>query len=328
MLEFAHPRWLWLLLVLAPWLVYEIFGKRRVFLIFPEVSLLKQVAKHSSWWRWLPVVLRGLTIILLVIAIARPRLANKHKEISGRGIDIVLAIDVSGSMKAVDLRPKNRLEASKRVASDFIEQRENDRIGIVIFSESAFTQCPLTLDYNILNKIMESIEVDEDAQGTAIGNGLAMSVARLSQSDAKSKVIILITDGRNNTGEIQPLTAAEMAETYGIKVYTIGVGKEGPVDFPYIDAFGRQRYSKQVIPIDMVTLNKIAQITGTRYARRAQSTEELTAIINQIDEMERSEIKVRHYYEYNELFIYFLWLALLLVVGQTVMRIMFRQELP
>ncbi|MBN1948380.1 MAG: VWA domain-containing protein, partial [Candidatus Cloacimonetes bacterium] len=260
MFEFVEPRWFWLLFLLIPYLLVEILirDRKRLTLLHSQVDLIREIAGRSSWQRFLPLAIKVIIIILMIFALARPRLAFKQQEITGKGIDIILALDVSGSMKAVDFQPVNRLEAAKKVALDFIQRRHNDRIGLIVFSENAFTQCPLTLDYNILMSIMQSIEIDEEANGTAIGMGLATAVARLKDSEAKSKVIILITDGRNNTGEIDPFTAADIAATFGVKVYAIGVGSRDEVDFPVQTAFGIQ-YRKVKIEMDMDTLNRIAE---------------------------------------------------------------------
>ena len=329
MLEFVNPNWFYALLILLPYLTYEIFfkNKRKVRLIHSRLDLIKKVAKHNSVLRFLPIIIRSLIIILLIVSLARPRFAHKKQQITGKGIDIMLAIDVSGSMKAVDFKPTNRLEAAKKVAIVFIEKRRNDRIGLVVFSENSFTQCPLTLDYNILMTIMDNIQINEEASGTAIGMGLAMAVARLKDSEAKSKVIILITDGRNNAGEIDPYTAADFAATYGIKVYTIGVGSKGMVDYPMQTPYGI-RYQKVKIEIDMETLNKVAEMTGTERARRATNTEELKAIIKYIDELEKTEIKIQNYYEYHELFRIYLLLAMILMLIDFVFRTIIRKELP
>jgi Ca-activated chloride channel family protein len=254
-------------------------------------------------------------------------MAYKKQRIKGRGIDILLAIDISGSMKAVDFQPTNRLEAAKKVAAEFIDKRVNDRIGVIIFSDNAFTQCPLTLDYNILMNLLEKIQINEEPSGTAIGMGLATAVARLKDSEAKSKVIILITDGRNNTGEIDPFTAAELAQTFGIKVYPVGVGSKGEVDYPYNTVFG-VRYKKVKIDIDMDALNKIAEITGTERARLAQNTGELEAIIDYIDELEKSEIEIQNYYQYKEMFWYFLLVGLILLILRLFSGLVVFREIP
>jgi Ca-activated chloride channel homolog len=329
MLEFVHPHWFWALLVLLPYFAFEIFykNKKQVTLVHSRIDVLKKVAKRNSFLKYIPLILRSIIIVLLIVSLTRPRLAHKKQEVKGKGIDIMLAIDVSGSMKAVDLKPKNRLEAAKKVANTFIDNRRNDRIGLVVFSENAFTQCPLTLDYNILMTIMDKVKINEEANGTAIGMGLAMSVARLKDSQAESKVIILITDGINNAGEIDPFTAADIAATYGIKVYTIGVGKSGLVDFPHQTRFGIQ-YKKVNIKIDMDTLNKIAQMTGTERARRAQNTEELKAIIRRIDELEKTEIKIENYFQYQELFWSYLLAAMILLILEFVFKIVIIKHLP
>jgi Ca-activated chloride channel family protein len=329
MLEFVNPNWFWALLIILPYLAWEIFfkHKRRVRLPHSRLAILRQASGHNSWLRFLPLLLRLLVITLIIFALARPRLSHQKQEITGQGIDIMLAMDVSGSMKAVDFRPTNRLEAAKNVAKNFVDLRQNDRLGVIIFGDNAFTQCPLTLDYNILRTILDQLEIDEAANGTAIGTGLATAVARLKDSEAKSKVIILLTDGRNNAGEIDPLGAADLAKTFGIKVYPIGVGKEGLVDFPVETAFGT-RYRQVEISIDMEMLHQIAQITGTARARRATNTEELQAIFAQIDQLEQTEIEIDNYYEYQELFWYFLLAALSLLFLEILLTMFLLKELP
>ena len=329
MLEFVHPNWFWALFILIPYLTYELIfkHKRRVRLSHSRISLIKKAAGRNSLLRFLPLLIRVLTISLIIFALAQPRIANKMQEVTGKGIDIMIAIDISGSMKAVDFRPTNRLEAAKKVAKEFISKRKNDRIGMVVFAENAYTQCPLTLDYNILNSVLDNINIKEDASGTAIGMGLATAVARLKDSKAKSKVIILITDGRNNAGEIDPLGAADLAATYDIKVYPIGVGQKGMVDYPVETAFGTQ-YQKVKIEIDMKTLNQIAQICGTERARRATNTEELAAIINYIDKLEKTKIEIKNYFEYDEIFIYFLFAAMIMLLFEVMLKLVIIREIP
>ncbi|MCK5051239.1 MAG: VWA domain-containing protein [Candidatus Cloacimonetes bacterium] len=329
MLEYVNPKWFWALLIIIPYLLYEflILRRKKVRLIHSRIDLIRSIAGRSSLLQYIPIIIRTLTIVLLILALARPRLAHKKQQITGKGIDIMLAIDVSGSMKAVDFKPVNRLEAAKKVAIDFIEHRRNDRIGLIVFSENAFTQCPLTLDYNILMSIMDNVSIDEDASGTAIGMGLATAVARLKDSEAKSKVIILITDGRNNAGEIEPLDAAGLASTFAVKVYPVGVGRKGLVDYPVQTAFGI-RYQKVNIEIDMDSLDKIAEITGTKHARLATNTDELSAIMEYIDEMERTELKINDYYIYQELFWRYLLAAFVLMLLEFIFRIIIRKEIP
>lgn len=325
MLEYLNPQYLWGILLVIPYLLWEILykDKKRVRFIHNKTKLLKDIAGYSSLIRFIPVVLRALLISVIFIILARPRLANKMQEVSGKGIDIILAIDISGSMQAVDFQPQNRLTAAKKVASEFISKRQNDRIGVVVFSDHAFTKCPLTLDYNMLMTILDEIEIDKDAQGTAIGMGLATSVARLKDSQAKSKVVILITDGRNNAGEIDPLSAANLAKTFDIKVYTIGVGRKGMVDFPF-----RGGYRKVNIEIDIDMLNDIAETCGTNRVRLAKNTEELSEIMNYIDEMERTEIKIKNYYKYDELFHKWLLIAVLILLLEIWLRYFNNKQLP
>jgi len=329
MLEYVNPQWFWALFILIPYLLYEFFisRKKKFRLVHSRVDMIRSVAGRSSLLQYLPILTRTLVIILLIITLARPRLAHKKQQITGKGIDIMLAIDVSGSMKAVDFKPTNRLEAAKKVATEFIEKRRNDRIGLVVFSENAFTQCPLTLDYNILMSIMDNVKIDEDANGTAIGMGLATAVARLKDSEAKSKVIILITDGRNNAGEIEPFDAAKLASTFDVKVYPVGVGRKGLVDYPVQTALG-VRYQKVSIDIDMDSLDKIAELTGTKHARLASNTEQLTTIMDHIDEMERTELKINDYYIYKELFWGYLFAAFILMLLDYIFRVIIRKEVP
>jgi len=329
MLEFMYPNWFWGFFIIIPYLLYEIFfkQKKQVRLPHSQISLLKQAAGHNSLLRFLPMIMRIILVAIIILALARPRLANQKQSVKGEGIDIVMALDVSGSMQAVDLRPKNRLEAAKQVAEDFIDNRKNDRLGMVIFAENAYTQCPLTLDYNVLKTILENVEIDKEASGTAIGMGLATAVARLRNSEAKSKVIILITDGRNNAGEIDPLGAADLAATFGIKVYTIGVGKQGLAEIPIETAFGT-RYRQVKVDIDMETLDKIAQITGTGRARRATNTAELSSIMKYIDKLEKTQIEIENYYEYQELFWYFLIAALVLLFLEILLKVVLIREIP
>jgi len=325
MLEFFSPDWLWGIIVVIPYILWEILyrDKKRLRLPSNRLELLRSLSPAGSWLKFIPIIMRVLLIASLFIALARPRLANEKQKITGNGIDIILAVDISGSMQAVDFRPTNRLEAAKKVAAEFIKKRKNDRIGVIVFSDHAFTKCPLTLDYNMLMTILGDIEIDEEGQGTAIGMGLATAVARLKDSQAKSKVIVLITDGKDNTGQIHPLTAANLAATFGIKVYTIGVGKKGLVDFPYGNG-----YRKVNIDFDIDILNEIAEICGTNRARLARNTEQLEEVMNYIDEMEKTQIEIKNYYEYKELFPRWLMLAVFLLLLELIFRFFILKQLP
>ena len=322
MFEFTNQNYLWLLILIPVLIAYELFlkNKKQVRISYPRLNLIKDTIKRNSIYEYLPLVIRTLIYVTIILALARPRIANKQEEIIGNGIDIMIALDVSGSMKAVDFKPVNRLESAKKVAKHFIDKRINDRIGIVDFAEHAYTKSPLTLDYNILSQILDKIQISDKANGTAVGMGLATAVARLKDSEAKSKVIILITDGENNSGSIEPIKAAQIAEALGIKVYPIGVGRNGLVDYPVQTPFG-MRYQKTKINVDMDTLNKIAQITGTVRASRARNTDELDKIIEIIDKLETSQIEIKNYFTYDELFHFFIALALLFMMIELFFRL-------
>jgi len=325
MFEFLNPYWFLALLILPAYLIWELIynKKRRTRIPYSRLELLKRASGHESILQYIPILLRALTIIFLVVALTRPRLGKQNVEIEGKGIDIVLAIDVSGSMMAVDFKPKNRLEAAKSVANEFIENRKNDRIGLVIFSDYAITQCPLTQDYNILMNLLKDIEINQESSSTAIGMGLATAVSRLHKSKAKSKVIILITDGKNNAGKIDPFGAAELAKTYGIRVYPIAVGSNGMVNFPN----GRGGYSKVKIEMDLPTLNQIAEITGTQKAALARNTQQLKQVIEQIDKLEKSKFKMNKYTTWKELFPLWLLFALLSMLFELTYRLIIRKEI-
>ncbi len=330
MYDFASPVWLWLLLILIPLIWHEIFFKRKklAFINYPRINILKKVAKRSSWLEHINLILRCLTFVALILALARPRIVHKRQKVTGNGIDIMIAIDVSGSMLAVDFKPTNRLEAAKKVAQEFIEKRQTDRIGVTTFSGNSSIQCPITLDYGMLVSIMKGLEVDLEGQGTAIGLGLASAISRLKDSEAKSKVIILITDGVSNSGEINPIGAAQIAKTFGIKVYTIGVGREGLVDYPYTNPFGQKGYQKVTVDIDMETLNRIANLTGTEKAYRARNTNEFSQIFSHIDEMEKTKVTINNYFDYEEKFGILLILAFIFVVLEFFNKVLFNRSLP
>lgn len=330
MIKFLHPYWFFALIIIPLYWYYEWVKLRfhRPRIVFPLVHRFKSMYKHHHWQYWVPVISKSLLIFLLIMTLARPRKVIEQRDQSIKGIDIIFSMDISGSMLAVDFQPVNRLEASKKVAMNFIKNRESDRIGIVTFSEFAYTQAPLTTSYQFLNEILEQVEVDKENQGTAIGNGIATAVARLKDSKAKSKIIILITDGKNNSGEIDPFSAADIAKTLGIKIYCIAVGSKGPVDYPFEDPIFGIRYQKVIIDMDMESLNKIAQVTGTHQAYQATNSVELQKIIREIDKLEKSDIKQNKYYEYVELFQIFLMLALIMLILDILFRTIFRNELP
>ena len=266
--EFANPEYFWLLLVLIPMVIWYIFQEKRSYadLKFSSIRVFKQMKRGSRiWLRHLLFAARVLAILFLVLALARPQSSSSWQTYNSEGIDIMLALDISGSMLARDFTP-DRLEAAKEVATKFILERPQDRIGLVVFSGESFTQSPLTTDQAVLVNVMKDIHSGMIEDGTAIGLGLANAVNRLKDSKAKSKVVILLTDGVNNRGAIAPITAAELAKTFGIRVYTIGVGTLGEAPYPVQTPFGMQ-LQRMPVEIDEDILTQIADMTGGKYFR-------------------------------------------------------------
>jgi len=315
--RFANPEYL-IVFVLIPLLILWYVRRRQgkgASLRFSYLGFAKEVYKpKAARARHILFILRMLVLSILIVAFARPQSGVIGEEVITQGIDIVLAIDVSSSMLAEDIKP-NRLEAAKDVAAEFIKGRKNDRIGMVVFSGEAFTQCPLTLDYGILLSFLDQIQVGMIEDGTAIGMGLATAVNRLRSSEAKSKVIILLTDGRNNRGEIDPVTASHAAQAFDVRIYSIGAGTRGTAMYPVNDPFFGKRYVPMPVDIDEETLTKIADITGGQYFR-ATDRSQLGSIYKEIDKMEKTKIKVTEYTRYSELFYYLLGLALVFFLGE------------
>ncbi len=292
---------------------------------YSDLKIVKRSVKSGrTRFRFLLSVLRIAALVLFIIAFARPQAGTENREVTSEGIDIMLALDVSGSMKAEDFKPHNRLYVAKEEIKKFIDKRISDRIGLVVFSAASFTQCPLTLDYGVLLNFLNQVHFGMIKDGTAIGMALANSINRLRESSAKSKVIILLTDGVNNAGQIDPLTAATIAKTMGVKIYTIGVGKPGNAMYPVDDPIFGKRYVYLPNEIDEETLKEIAQKTGGKYFR-ARSEQELEKIYGEIDKLEKTKVKVKEYVQYRELFRDFVYAGLALLVleiilGQTVFR--------
>ena len=298
---FANPTYLYLLLLLVPligWYIYKLHKSQASLQVSSSEAF--QLPGTSSWkvyMRHLPFVLRMLAIALLIVVLARPQSTNSWQNSSTEGIDIVMAMDISTSMLAEDLKP-NRLEAAKDVAASFINGRQNDNIGLVVFAAESFTQCPLTIDHGVLLNLFKDMQPGIIQDGTAIGLGLANAVSRIKDSQAKSKVIILLTDGVNNTGEIAPVTAAEIAKTFGIRVYTIGVGTQGEAPYPIPTAFGVQ-YQNVPVEIDEQVLKQIASTTGGQYFR-ATDNSSLKEIYSEIDQLEKTKISVQEFSKKQE----------------------------
>ena len=285
---------------------------------------MPRTAKY--YLRHLPLVLCCLAVALLSVALARPQSAEHNSNSTTEGIDIVLSLDVSGSMLARDFTP-DRLGAAKEVASNFIVDRPNDRIGLVVFAGESFTQCPLTTDKRSLLNLLGGVRSGMIDDGTAIGNGLATAVNRLRESSAKSKVVILLTDGVNNSGQIAPLTAAEIAKSYGIRVYTVGVGTMGMAPYPAIDMWGNLTFQPMKVEIDEKMLTEIAQMTGGQYFR-ATDNRKLREIYDQINDLERSRVEVENFTRYDECFAPFALLAVLLAVAGFLLRQTWLRRLP
>ena len=314
--RFADP-YLLLLLALPPLLVFLYLRRARkkgAALRYSSLGLVREAASRSSArLRHLPFALRTLGLVLLIVAFARPQSGVSGEEILTEGIDILMVLDLSSSMLAEDLKP-NRVEAAKEVAAEFVSGRRNDRIGLIVFAGLSFTQVPLTLDYDVLLKFLSEVQVGQIEDGTAIGMGLATAVKRLRFSDAESKVVVLVTDGRNNSGEIDPLTAAQLAQTFGLRVYSIGVGTRGVAPYPVRDPLtGQRRYIQRQVDIDEDTLTKVAESTGGRYFR-ATDRQSLGTVYREIDQLEKTEITVEEYTRYGELFPLPLALGLLLLL--------------
>ena len=308
---FEYPALLWLLVIPALMLVHYIYielSGRRPHLRVPDVKFWKAGGRSVlGVIRHLPFLLRTIALVMIIISIARPRSSTKMDKIDTEGIDIVLAMDVSTSMLARDFTP-DRISAAKDIAIEFISQRPSDRMGIVVFAGESYTQCPLTTDRATLINLMKEIETGLIEDGTAIGNGLATAVARMQNSDAKSRVVILLTDGVNNSGEITPQTAADIAKTYGIRVYTIGVGANGTAPYPVMTPWGVQMQNVEV-EIDENLLKNIAETTGGRYFRATDNTK-LSEIYSEINKMEKARTTIDSFPIYKELFTGFALIAL------------------
>ena len=326
---FEYPDLLWLLtvpaLLVLHYLYVELSGRRphlRVSVITPWTI---RGRSFMSVLRHVPFVLRIAALVLIVIAMARPRSSQDMERVDTEGIDIILAMDVSTSMLARDLTP-DRINASKDIAIEFISQRPSDRMGIVVFAGESFTQCPLTTDRATLINLMKEVQTDLIEDGTAIGNGLATAVARMKDSDAKSRVVILLTDGVNNRGEISPQMAAEIAKTYGVRVYTIGVGKEGMAPYPVMTPWGVEIQNVKV-EIDEALLSEIAESTGGRYFRATDNTK-LAEIYSEINKMEKARTTVDSFPVYKELFGTYALLALLALLLELLLNWCVIRRLP
>ncbi len=324
----------WALLMAAgvvPLVLMSLATSRGGSVKYPPLALARKLAGSSRpRVHYVPIALRSLAFLLLAFALARPQLGNKSTEITSEGVDIMLAIDASGTMEALDFvadgKRVTRLDAVKKVVKDFVQGRESDRIGMIVFGSNAFMQCPLTLDHGVLLSFLDKAEIGMAGEYTAIGSAIALAGSRLKDLPGKEKVVILLTDGINNRGKISPEMAADIAGTLGIKVYTIGVGTKGRAPFLVSTILG-DRLQYEYVPLDEESLQKVAQKTGAEYFK-ATDTESLARIYERIDKMEKTEVKVKEYTEYFEMYPWFVFPAVALVSLELLLRNTVLRQIP
>ena len=320
-MRFANPLFL-ILLGIIPLLVWDYFRRaklREASVVFSDISILKGIRPgFRVKYRHVLMILRMAAIFIFVLALARPQAGQKEEEIITEGIDIMLTLDISGSMKAEDFAPQNRLAAAKDVLREFIKARNNDRIGLVVFSRYSFTQCPVTLDYGMLIELLDKVDIGMIEDGTAIGMAISNAVNRLRDSNVKSKIIILLTDGVNNAGKIDPLTASKAAKALGIKIYTIGAGKPGGAMYPVDDPIFGKRYVHMDTEIDEALLRNIADETGGLYFR-AEDKEGLREIYKTIGRLEKTNIETKEYANYTELAVIFILPGFILLLLEIIL---------
>ena len=327
-MDFAHPHYFLFLFLLLPMLGWYIWKQRQAqasLRLSSSEGFQKAPKTYKIYLRHLPLVLRMAVLALIIVALARPQTTNRWNTTTTEGIDIMLTVDISTSMLAEDLKP-NRIEAAKEVAASFINGHPTDNIGLVVFAGESFAQCPLTTDHAVLLNLLKDIHCDMIEDGTAIGHGLATSVSRLRESQAKSKVIILLTDGVNNRGEIAPVTAGEIAKAYNIRVYTVGVGSKGMAPYPRQTSYGIQ-YQNISTDIDEPTLIKIAQITGGLYFR-ATNTATLKEIYSEIDQLEKTKLNVQEFSKKHEEYRQFVFWAFFLFLLELLLRYIVLKNVP
>lgn len=328
-IRYENPQILWLLLILVPMVAYYIFrtfqGRAAI-----QVSSIEGVSASRRTYRYylrhIPFILRMAVVALLIMVIARPQSSENKTNVNAEGIDIVMALDISGSMLARDFVP-DRIGAAKDITSQFIIERSSDRIGLVVFAGEAFTQSPLTTDHTSLVNLLREIKSGIITDGTAIGNGLATAVNRLKESDAPSKVIVLLTDGVNNSGQIDPLSASEIATEFGIRVYTIGVGSEGVAPYPAYDPWGNMVFQQGKVEIDEALLTEISDKTGGRYFRATDNTK-LAEIYAEINKLEKAKVEIENFTKYTEIYHPFLLLAIGLLLMELLCRYIAFRQIP
>jgi len=325
---FANIHYLFLLILLIPYIMWYILKQRKneASLQVSDTRVYAHAPKsYKIYLLHAPFILRVIAFVMLVLILARPQTTNNWKNTETEGIDIMIALDISSTMLAEDLKP-NRLEAAKDVATEFISGRPNDNIGITLFAAESLTQCPLTVDHAVLLNLFQNIKCGIIEDGTAIGMGIANSVTRLKDSKAKSKVVILLSDGSNNKGDISPLTAAEIAKSFGIRVYTIGVGTNGLAPYPYPTAAGVQ-YINIPVEIDEQTMNQIAETTDGKYFR-ATSNSKLKEVYQEIDKLEKTKLNVKAYSKRQENYQPFALILFLCILGEILLRNSILKKIP
>jgi Ca-activated chloride channel family protein len=328
-ITWMNPEYFWLLLIIPVMTAYYIWsGKRKNAAL--QFSTLGMFGKRNITWKHIlrhsMFLLRMLATAAIIVALARPQSSSSRQDVTVEGVDIIIALDISGSMMAEDFKP-NRLEAAKKVISEFIDMRSSDRMGLVIFSGESFTQCPLTTDHAVIKNLIKDIKNGMIEDGTAIGDGLATAINRLKESQAVSRVIILLTDGENNAGSIDPLSAADIAKTFGIRVYTIGVGTIGTAPMPFDHPLFGRRYQQVEVRIDEPSLRKIAEITGGEYFR-ATGNKKLEEIYESIDKLEKSKIDVTEFHKKYEEFLPFALFALGALLLEFLLRVTLFRRIP
>ena len=313
MIRFHSPEY-FLILLFIPVLYFLTQVRKKSTIRFSSLGMIKNLNIQGMLSRrWILQAMRYLAFVLMITALARPQEVEAEREFETKGIDIVLSLDISGSMLAEDFKPVNRLAVAKEEGKKFIKSRENDRIGLVVFARKGYTQCPLTLDYEVLTQLLDEVEIGLIKDGTAIGLGIGTAVNRLRDSRAKSKVIVLLTDGENNAGNVDPITAAELAKSFGIRIYAICIGRGGLVPFPIEDPIFGKRYVQAEVKIDEKTLKRISDITDGRFFS-AGDPQALAQAYKQINELEKTEVKVKEYSSYHELYHRFLIPGILLLL--------------
>jgi len=328
-IEFAYPAFFYALVLIPLMVAWYLWRGRKgsaPLKLSGFENLEERTRSSRIWFRHLLALLRMAVVTLIIVVLARPQSSNQWEQVTTEGIDIVICMDVSGSMRAMDFRP-NRLEASKNVGIEFVNARQDDRFGLVIFAGESFTQCPMTTDRAVVVNFLKEINFGVIEDGTAIGMGLATAVNRVKESKAKSRVIILLTDGVNNSGDVGPVTAAEIAAGFGIRVYTIGVGSKGNAPIPVQDMFGRTVTRNMPVEIDEGVLQKIAETTGGTYFR-ATDNNKLREIYQEIDQLEKTRLDVKHFSKNKEEYFPFLLMAMIILLVEVLLRYTIFRTIP